>query len=435
MRPLVLRAVLVVIFSASIGASAASANSLTIAWDPATDGLTTGYFVVYGTASGVYTSRINVGLVTTYRVDGLQDGTRYYFRVQAYGNSGEVSDYSTEVSGLTSGTAPSGGGGAGGGGSSGGGSSGGGGVPSASGASSAAGASSSGVNVVAFMRDVRSMDISWTDVGASAYRVEVGAGPGQTVYSAVTSSTLITFDASTLPSVVYYVRVRVINSGVPQGASNEAVVAGNALSSARVSTDIAGTQCTDAPGAPRQFTASAAGSSVRLGWQPGNGAAPSSYLLQVGSAPGLQNLMLVPFGGGQRGVTATASNGFYALRLVAINSCGASVWGAEYPLSVGKVSAPAVGAATGAAPGMPGAVRSQVSGSLVSLSWAPPAGASVTRYRIEATTPGGPVSVDLGASTTFSHANTPPGQYVITVRAGNAAGFGPPSAPITVTVP
>ena len=275
------------------------------------------------------------------------------------------------------------------------------------------------------------MDITWSDAGASAYRVEVGGGPGQTVYSAVTSNTMITFDTSTFPSVVYYVRVRVIHGGVPQAASNEDVVAARTLNSARVSTDAAGAQCTEAPGAPKQFQGSATGSSVRLAWQPGNGAAPSGYMLQVGSAPGLQNLMLVPFGGNHRGVTATAANGFYALRLSAVNACGQSVWGAEYPLSVGNMAAPV----TGATPGVTGALRAQVSGSLVTLSWSPPAGGPVTRYRVEALTAAGPVSVDLGATTTFSHPDTPPGRYVITVRAGNATGFGPPSNPVTIVIP
>jgi hypothetical protein len=100
-------------------------------------------------------------------------------------------------------------------------------------------------------------------------------------------------------------------------------------------------------------------------------------------------------------------------------------------LSVGNVSA-----GIGAAPGVPGTLGAQVISRLLTLTWAPPSTGGATRYLIEATTPGGPVSLDTGnAATTFSHANTPPGQYVITVRAGNAAGFGPPSNPVTIVVP
>ena len=51
-------------------------------------------------------------------------------------------------------------------------------------------------------------------------------------------------------------------------------------------------------------------------------------------------------------------------------------------------------------------------------------------------TAGGPLAVDTGNPTTeFVHPNTPPGQYVIRVRAANAAGVGPASAPITIVVP
>jgi hypothetical protein len=92
-----------------------------------------------------------------------------------------------------------------------------------------------------------------------------------------------------------------------------------------------------------------------------------------------------------------------------------------------------------AAPGVPQAFTQSVSGSLVTLSWAPPvSGGPVTRYLIEATIADGTVvaSLDTGNdTTTFSHPNTPSGQYFVTVRAGNAAGFGPPSSSVTVTVP
>jgi hypothetical protein len=59
----------------------------------------------------------------------------------------------------------------------------------------------------------------------------------------------------------------------------------------------------------------------------------------------------------------------------------------------------------------------------------------VTRYLIEATTPGGPFVYDTGnPGLGFANANTPPGQYLVTVRSGNATGFGPASRPVTVIV-
>jgi hypothetical protein len=433
-RPLLLACAL--FFGSAVTATAAS---LTLAWDPPTDGITAGYVIVYGTAPGVYTSRLDVGMVTTRRIDGLANGTRYYFRVQAYTNVGALSDFSAEVSGQTSGTA-SGGGGSTGGGSTGGGGATGGAAPGAGSSVSAGatGAQGPATSAVAFMRDGRFIDITWAPLaGTTDYRVEVGSQPGQTSFSATTNSTAITFDSTDLPSAAYYIRVRGIVGGVPGSVSNEEVVPGTGFARLDASTDAAGGGCADAPGAPRRFNAGAEGANVQLSWQPGNGSSASSFVLQVGSAPGLQNLMVVPMPGSQYGLSATAAFGSYALRLIATNDCGSSVWGAESILNVGGVSSSAP--ANVAAPGAPQAFTQSVAGTLVTLSWAAPvSGGPVTRYLIEATIADGTVvaSLDTGTSaTTFSHPNTPAGQYFVTVRAGNAAGFGPPSTMVTVTVP
>ena len=432
MRPRSFRNLLIALLLL-LTSSTAHANSLTLAWDAASDTTTAGYIVWYGTASGVYTSRLDVGLVTQRQVAGLADGTRYFFAVQAYSPQGEVSELSSEVSGTTSGVAPS----AGGIGSTGG-SSTGGGAPAAQSPAPSAPASSApasgGGSVVATLRDGRFIDIAWLAIsGAAAYRVEVGNAPGHTNFSATTPHTTIAFDTASMPTASYFVRVRAIAGGVVGAASNEDVVNGSLVPRLDVSTFAAGVHCADPPGAPRQFAAGANGTAVHLSWLPGNGSSATGYVLQVGSAPGLQNLMVVPLPAGQGGLSATAAAGFYALRLVATNDCGPSTWGAEALLTVGTPAA----SSHVAAPAAPVGLTQQVSGTLVSLSWtAPSIGGPVTRYLIEATTSAGPVAVDTGnPSTTFSHPNTPSGQYVVTVRAGNAAGFGPPSAPVTVVVP
>ncbi len=56
-----------------------------------------GYKIHYGTTSGTYIEVIDVGNVTAYTVESLADGT-YYFAATAYDTSGNVSDYSNEVS-------------------------------------------------------------------------------------------------------------------------------------------------------------------------------------------------------------------------------------------------------------------------------------------------------------------------------------------------
>ncbi len=76
------------------------ASYLTLAWDPNTEPDLFGYLVYYGTASGEYVDSIDVGNITTYRLDDLLDGVTYFIAVTAYDTSGNESDFSEEVSGL-----------------------------------------------------------------------------------------------------------------------------------------------------------------------------------------------------------------------------------------------------------------------------------------------------------------------------------------------
>lgn len=87
--------------------SGSSGGSATLTWTAPTTtmdesaltgtNIITGYKVCYGTASGNYTTSVDVGNVTTYTVTGLSGGTTYYFAVTASNSSGE-SGYSNEVS-------------------------------------------------------------------------------------------------------------------------------------------------------------------------------------------------------------------------------------------------------------------------------------------------------------------------------------------------
>lgn len=57
-----------------------------------------GYKIYYGTSSGNYSQKINVGNVTTYKVTNLTSDNTYYFAVTAYDKSGNASKFSNEVS-------------------------------------------------------------------------------------------------------------------------------------------------------------------------------------------------------------------------------------------------------------------------------------------------------------------------------------------------
>jgi parallel beta-helix repeat protein len=85
------------------------AGQAVLSWSPNTEPDLGGYKVHYGTASGVYTTIVDVGLTGTpsapqHTVTGLTDGVTYYFAVKAYDLSGNESGFSNQVSKTVSGT-------------------------------------------------------------------------------------------------------------------------------------------------------------------------------------------------------------------------------------------------------------------------------------------------------------------------------------------
>jgi Fibronectin type III domain len=402
------------------------AASLTVAWDPPSDNNTAGYKVFYGTSPGVYTKEVDAGFVTQRVVDGLAEGVTYYFAVQAYSITGVLSD----LSAFAEATTPT------------------------SGGSTRKGKGGPGRDKpskgkpTATITEDSYIDIEWVpeadDTSSDSptvaadtanaqavsigYRVEVGTVPGDTSYSAVTGEHSVRFDMADLPAETYFIRVRPFAGTTYRPVSEEVNVSPDrpVPPGAPVNPSAAG-RCGGAPKAPRQLNANARGAAVSLEWKRGPGDAPASFLLQVGTQPGLEDVLITQFAGNVYGVSAMAANAAYALRLSALNDCGSSLWAPETMLYVGVEPLP----------GMPQALTQTVSDGLVTLAWEPPpSGGPVTRYLIEAMTAFGPFVYDTGTQATgFSHANTPPGQYVVTVRAGNATGFGVASPPVVVVVP
>jgi protein involved in polysaccharide export with SLBB domain len=56
-----------------------------------------GYIVFYGTESGDYTERIDVGDVSRYRIRNLENYTPYFFALKAYTDTNKLTPFSTEV--------------------------------------------------------------------------------------------------------------------------------------------------------------------------------------------------------------------------------------------------------------------------------------------------------------------------------------------------
>ncbi|MEO5822775.1 MAG: IPT/TIG domain-containing protein, partial [Vicinamibacteraceae bacterium] len=89
---------LATLFGVLAFAGAASAQSVTLAWDANSESNISGYHVQYGTVAGNPSTTVDVGNVTQRQFAGLQFGVTYYFRVTAIDSSNVESPPSAEVS-------------------------------------------------------------------------------------------------------------------------------------------------------------------------------------------------------------------------------------------------------------------------------------------------------------------------------------------------
>jgi hypothetical protein len=80
-----------------LSVQSAQGTSVTLAWDPNPEADLAGYKVYYGTASGSYSSMVDVGNWTSLTISGLESGKTYYFAATAYGSAGEESGKSNEL--------------------------------------------------------------------------------------------------------------------------------------------------------------------------------------------------------------------------------------------------------------------------------------------------------------------------------------------------
>ncbi len=86
---------LIITFILAIPATS-HATSVTAMWNPNPEPNIAGYQLLYGTASGSYTTVLDVGKVTSYSFS-VTGGVTYYFVLQAYDTAGVYSPYSAEV--------------------------------------------------------------------------------------------------------------------------------------------------------------------------------------------------------------------------------------------------------------------------------------------------------------------------------------------------
>jgi hypothetical protein len=151
--------------------------------------------------------------------------------------------------------------------------------------------------------------VTWDAVASddAVYYLQVGtlAGGADVFFG---STERATSASGLLADGVYFWRVIALNRAGPSGPSAEAQFT-------------VGTPCL-APSAPRDFIFGLTGNRVNLAWTaPVAASAQVTYLVEVGSAPGLANL-LVAATGPVTAVDTPAPPGRYYVRVRAQNGCG-----------------------------------------------------------------------------------------------------------------
>jgi len=263
--------------------------------------------------------------------------------------------------------------------------------------------------------------LSWLTPSAgdlpTSYIIEAGSASGRSdLASFDTGSTVPALNVDSVPAGTYFVRVRAKNGAGVSGPSNEVIV-----------TVSGGGSC--APGAPAGLSVSTSGSTVTLAWTaPAGNCAPTGYVIEAGSAPGLANL--ANFNTGSAATSFVAGGvgaGTYYVRVRASNQSGASAPSNEATLVVGSTGCSGVPAAS--------SLTGSVSGSTVSLAWSSVPGA--TSYVLEAGSAPGLSNLlvsDQGGATSLS-AVAGNGTYYVRLRAKNACGTGAPSNEVVLAVP
>lgn len=168
-------------------------------------------------------------------------------------------------------------------------------------------AQTSGLNVV----------LTWNaSPSATSYVLEAGSASGLANQLNASVGAVTSF-AATAPAATYFTRVRAANA------------CGRSAPSAEVPVTLT---CAATP--PTNLTASKSGALVIFNWT--GSASATSYHAQVGSAPGLSNLLNVNIGAAtaQSVSIAGVAPGNYYVRMVAITSCGTTGPSNEVVVSV-----------------------------------------------------------------------------------------------------
>ncbi len=185
------------------------------------------------------------------------------------------------------------------------------------------------------------------------------------------------------------------------------------------------------PGAPTNLQVAVSGTTLSITWgPPATGGAATNYLLiarrPTGEVFASQNVWPTP------SFVSAVPHGVYVISVRAQNGAGFGPETAQQTVVV-----PAAPPGGPGSPGAPTNLQVNVSGTTLSASWgAPASGGAPTGYLLIARNLSGTVIAQQPVWPTPSFiSSVPHGVYVVSVRASNAAGAGPETSPITVSVP
>lgn len=277
---------------------------------------------------------------------------------------------------------------------------------------------------LAFSVSGSTVTLTWTAPSTgdpvTSYVLEAGSSSGASnLANIATGNAAPIFVATGVGAGTYFVRVRAQNASGSSAASNEVVV-------------VVGTPtCPTVPNPPIALSSAVSGGTVTLTWSaPAGGCAPTSYVVQAGTAPGASNLANSNTGGTATTFVATGvGNGTYFVRVLAQNAVGSSAPSNEVVVTVG----------CSIAPNPPVGLSGAVSGGTVTLAWSPPAGGCApTSYVVQAGSSSGLsnlANVDTGSTApSFVATGVGAGTYFVRVLSVNAAGQSAASNEAVITV-
>ncbi|MGE0361078.1 MAG: reprolysin-like metallopeptidase [Vicinamibacterales bacterium] len=366
----------------AVGSSAA----LSLTWTPAATGsAATSYAVYVGTSPGSTTLPVQTTTATSLSIAITTSGA-YYARVRARNAYGESANSPEASASVTV-------------------------AKSKPGKSPKPRTSTSG----------RTVSMEWDPAPSSdpvvGHVLEVGTAPSVSNLLVTPLSATRSFTATGVPNGTYWLRIRAVSAaGAGEASDDVGLVMGP------------GGGCVGLTLAPGALSATVAGGVVTFAWTPPAGTvAAASYVLSAGSAPGRANLATFDTGSATTGWSGAAPPGVYYVRVAGRSACGTGAVSNEVVVTVGGATPPAA----------PGTLSAGVTGRVLGLSWSPPPGPAPAGYLLEVGTGSGAADVasfDVGAVTAVSGA-VGPGRYFIRVRARSAAGLGPASNEVDVTVP